>query len=78
MAPWFTRRAEKGKASRELRAEGFAEADVTPVLEMAGETARSAGEERRADRSFTLASEQWRGLGRAAEANAAALRVGAL
>lgn len=66
------------EASSELQAQGFADADVARVLEMAGEIARSAGEERRADRSFTLASEQWRGIGRAAEANAAALRVGAL
>ncbi|MDE0882821.1 MAG: tetratricopeptide repeat protein, partial [Myxococcota bacterium] len=66
------------EARNQLKAQGFAEADVARAFELAGDLAEVAGEQRRADLSFTLASEQWSGLGRAAEANAAALRVGTL
>ena len=59
-----------------LRAQKFADTDLATVYEIAGSCAAAESERRRADEAYTMAAEQWRMLGRMAEANAASLRIG--
>jgi tetratricopeptide (TPR) repeat protein len=59
-----------------LRTQKFADADLATVYEIAGSCAAAESERRRADDAYAMAAEQWRFLGRMAEANAASLRIG--